>query len=153
MPGSLREVLNAEEEGVVFEWLAAPRAVTGEALEAAGVRAAACAWAPPDASGRQAPEEIDGGDFDLKAHLVIKALGFEPEDLPPPGRPRPDRHPLGHGQGRRPHQMTNHGRRVRRRRHRARRLARRLGDPRRPRRRRRHPPLSAPSRRWPIAAE
>jgi glutamate synthase (NADPH/NADH) small chain len=79
MPGSAREVAHAEEEGVVFEWLAAPRAVTGEALAAAGVRAARMRLGPPDATGRQAPEEVEGGDFELKADLVIKALGFDPE--------------------------------------------------------------------------
>jgi glutamate synthase (NADPH/NADH) small chain len=82
MPGSVREVAHAEEEGVVFEWLAAPRAVTGEALKAAGLRAARMRLGAPDATGRQAPEEIDGADFELKADLVIKALGFDPEDLP-----------------------------------------------------------------------
>jgi glutamate synthase (NADPH/NADH) small chain len=82
MPGSAREVAHAEEEGVVFEWLAAPRAVSGEALRAAGVRAVRMRLGPPDASGRQAPEEVEGADFDLKADLVIKALGFDPEDLP-----------------------------------------------------------------------
>jgi glutamate synthase (NADPH/NADH) small chain len=82
MPGSVREVGHAEEEGVVFEWLAAPRSVSGEALRAAGVRAARMRLGPPDASGRQSPEEVEGADFDLKADLVIKALGFDPEDLP-----------------------------------------------------------------------
>jgi glutamate synthase (NADPH/NADH) small chain len=82
MPGSAREVAHAEEEGVVFEWLAAPRAVTGEALHAAGLRAARMRLGPPDASGRQAPEEVEGADFELKADLIIKALGFDPEDLP-----------------------------------------------------------------------
>jgi glutamate synthase (NADPH/NADH) small chain len=82
MPGSAREVAHAEEEGVLFEWLAAPKAVTGEALAAAGVRAARMRLGPPDASGRQAPEEIEGADFELEAGLVIKALGFDPEDLP-----------------------------------------------------------------------
>jgi glutamate synthase (NADPH/NADH) small chain len=81
MPGSDREVANAIEEGVVFEWLAAPRAVTGEALKAAGLRAARMRLGPPDASGRQSPEEVEGGDFELRADLVIKALGFDPEDL------------------------------------------------------------------------
>jgi len=66
----------------VFEWLAAPRAVTGEALKAAGLRAARMRLGPPDASGRQSPQEVEGGDFDLKADMVIKALGFDPEDLP-----------------------------------------------------------------------
>jgi len=82
MPGSAREVMHAEEEGVIFEWLAAPRAVTGAALAAAGVVAARMRLGPADASGRQAPEEIPGADFDLQADLVIKALGFDPEDLP-----------------------------------------------------------------------
>jgi glutamate synthase (NADPH/NADH) small chain len=82
MPGSAREVAHAEEEGVVFEWLAAPRAVTGEAERASGVRAARMRLGPPDATGRQAPEEVEGGDFELPAGLVIKALGFDPEDLP-----------------------------------------------------------------------
>jgi len=82
MPGSVREVAHAEEEGVVFEWLAAPRAVTGDAEAAGGVRAARMRLGPPDPSGRQTPEEVEGADFDLPAGLVIKALGFDPEDLP-----------------------------------------------------------------------
>lgn len=75
MPGSQREVANAEEEGVTFEWLAAPKAVGADAVRTARMRLGA-----PDESGRQAPEEAPGGDFDLGADLVIKALGFEPED-------------------------------------------------------------------------
>ena len=82
MPGSMREVSNAEEEGVVFEWLAAPRSVLGDAGQVTGVRAARMRLGPPDATGRQAPEEVEGADFDLPAQLVIKALGFDPEDLP-----------------------------------------------------------------------
>jgi glutamate synthase (NADPH/NADH) small chain len=82
MPGSDREVSHAIEEGVVFEWLANPKAVTGEALKAAGVVAARMRLGPPDASGRQTPEEVEGADFDVPADLVIKALGFDPEDLP-----------------------------------------------------------------------
>ncbi len=82
MPGSQREVANAEEEGVVFEWLAAPEAVLHtKANKVKGVRAARMKLGPPDASGRQSPERA-GEAFDLKADLVIKALGFDPEDLP-----------------------------------------------------------------------
>ena len=82
MPGSLREVTNAEEEGVVFEWLAAPRSLLGDAEGVTGVRAVRMRLGPPDSSGRRAPEAVDGSDFDLPAGLVIKALGFDPEDLP-----------------------------------------------------------------------
>ncbi|OYX36385.1 MAG: dihydropyrimidine dehydrogenase [Caulobacterales bacterium 32-69-10] len=82
MPGSMREVSNAEEEGVVFEWLAAPRAVLGDASGVTGVRAVRMRLGPPDPSGRQMPEEVPGADYELPAQLVIEALGFDPEDLP-----------------------------------------------------------------------
>ena len=133
MPGSQREVQNAEEEGVEFVWLSAPNAfaghVTGDARRAdeasvanaagdvdgdgigdnpdlapahvptetrastgpvepmpaarvAGLRVTRMRLGAPDVSGRQAPEPIAGGDYDEPADLVIKALGFEPEDIP-----------------------------------------------------------------------
>lgn len=81
MPGSLREVANAEEEGVKFEWLTLPKAFLGmENVE--GVRIARQRLGTPDSSGRKSPEEIKGADFVQKADLVIKALGFDPEHLP-----------------------------------------------------------------------
>lgn len=82
MPGSAREVANAEEEGVVFEWLAAPRAVLGEAAGVTGVRAQRMALSAQSADGRWSVEPVPGGEFDLPADLVIEALGFEPEDMP-----------------------------------------------------------------------
>ena len=81
MPGSLREVKNAEEEGVVFKWLAVPEAFLGDSC-VTGVRAMNMHLGLPDASGRQAVEPLEGSSFTLKADLVVKALGFEPEDLP-----------------------------------------------------------------------
>jgi len=80
MPGSQREVQNAEEEGVVFEWLTAPRGFTGAPVE--GVMAERMRLGLPDATGRQAPEVIEESDYVEPADLVIKALGFEPEALP-----------------------------------------------------------------------
>ena len=82
MPGSDREVTNAEEEGVHFEWLAAPRAVLGDADGVTGVRAIRMTLTAPDADGRWTVEETPGGEFDRPADMVIEALGFEPEDLP-----------------------------------------------------------------------
>ncbi|MGH1464141.1 MAG: NAD(P)-dependent oxidoreductase [Cognatishimia sp.] len=79
MPGSQRETKNAEEEGVVFEWLAAPKGFTGD--EVSGVMVQRMRLGQPDASGRQSPEVIEGADYVEDADLVIKALGFEPEDL------------------------------------------------------------------------
>ncbi|ATF20133.1 NAD(P)-dependent oxidoreductase [Phaeobacter gallaeciensis] len=82
MPGSQRETQNAEEEGVVFEWLSAPKGFTDDGGEVAGVMVQKMRLGQPDASGRQAPEVIEGADYVEPAELVIKALGFEPEDLP-----------------------------------------------------------------------
>jgi len=81
MPGSRREVANAEEEGVDFVWLAAPEALDGEGT-VAEVRALQMRLGVADATGRQSPEVIEGSSFRLKADMVIKALGFDPEDLP-----------------------------------------------------------------------
>ncbi|MEO0466815.1 MAG: NAD(P)-dependent oxidoreductase [Pseudomonadota bacterium] len=82
MPGSQREVANAEEEGVKFEWLAAPEAMLDtKAGKLKAVRAARMKLGPADASGRQAPEKT-GETFDIKADMAIMALGFDPEDLP-----------------------------------------------------------------------
>ncbi len=81
MPGSAREVENAIEEGVEFVWLSAPTAFHGEG-SVNGVQVQKMRLGAPDATGRQAPEPIEGGDYVEEADLVIKALGFEPEDLP-----------------------------------------------------------------------
>ena len=59
MPGSMREVKNAEEEGVEFVWLSAPEAFLGDEV-VAGVRAVRMRLGLPDASGRQSVEPIDG---------------------------------------------------------------------------------------------
>ncbi|CAO3352452.1 NAD(P)-dependent oxidoreductase [Azospirillum melinis] len=81
MPGSQREVAHAEEEGVEFVWQAAPEAFTGDDV-VTGVRAVRIHLGVADATGRQTPQVIEGSDFTEPADLVIKALGFEPEDLP-----------------------------------------------------------------------
>src|SRR6056297_3342024 len=82
MPGSQREVANAEEEGVQFEWLTAPRGFTEADGQVTGVMVQKMRLGAPDATGRQAPEVIEGADYVEEADLVIKALGFEPEELP-----------------------------------------------------------------------
>jgi glutamate synthase (NADPH/NADH) small chain len=94
MPGSQREVANAEEEGVDFVWLSAPKAFLTDlrvtdasdpsmaAGEIEGVRVSQMRLGAPDATGRRAPEEVEGADYTAEADLVIKALGFEPEELP-----------------------------------------------------------------------
>lgn len=81
MPGSQREVYNAEEEGVEFVWLAAPEAFVGEG-HVDGVRVQRVHLGVPDATGRQVPQIIPESSYTIKADLAIKALGFDPEDMP-----------------------------------------------------------------------
>jgi glutamate synthase (NADPH/NADH) small chain len=78
MPGSQREVGNAEEEGAEFIWLSAPAAFAADGT----VTARRMRLGAPDASGRRAPEADPAGDFTLHADLVVKALGFDAEELP-----------------------------------------------------------------------
>jgi glutamate synthase (NADPH/NADH) small chain len=80
MPGSMREVKNAEEEGVEFVWLSAPEAFHGEGT-VSGVRVQQMRLGMPDASGRQSVLPADTR-INIDADLVIKALGFDPEELP-----------------------------------------------------------------------
>lgn len=81
MPGSMREVKNAEEEGVEFIWQAAPEAFIGsERIES--IRALRTELGLPDAGGRQTVRIIEDSHFTLPADMVIKALGFDPEPLP-----------------------------------------------------------------------
>ena len=81
MPGSAREVGNAIEEGVEFVWLTSPKSFIGntkvEAVEVNKMR-----LGEPDSSGRRRPEIQIGAEYKIQADLVIKSLGFDPEDLP-----------------------------------------------------------------------
>ena len=81
MPGSSREVANAEEEGVEFVWLSSPKEFKGknkvESLVIDKIQ-----LGEPDESGRRRPEVKEGSEFEIKADIVIKALGFDPENLP-----------------------------------------------------------------------
>ena len=81
MPGSAREVANAEEEGIEFVWLSSPKEFKGtnkiEKLIVDRIQ-----LGEPDDSGRRRPEVKKDSEFEIKADMVIKALGFDPEDLP-----------------------------------------------------------------------
>jgi glutamate synthase (NADPH/NADH) small chain len=81
MPGSAREVYNAEEEGVEFIWLSNPKKFIGTS-QISSVLVERIKLGKADSSGRKKPEPIPNSEFEMKADMVIKALGFDPEDLP-----------------------------------------------------------------------
>lgn len=82
MPGSAREVKNAEEEGVQFKWLSAPKSFKFNKGRITQVQVEQMRLGAPDASGRLQPIAVPDAGFSLDADLVITALGFEPEELP-----------------------------------------------------------------------
>jgi glutamate synthase (NADPH/NADH) small chain len=81
MPGSAREVANAEEEGVEFVWLSSPKKFRGK-NKVENLIIDKIELGDPDDSGRRKPEIKEGSEFEIKADMVIKALGFDPENLP-----------------------------------------------------------------------
>ena len=81
MPGSAREVANAEEEGVEFVWLSSPKEFKGT-NKVENLIVDQIQLGEPDDSGRRRPQIKEGSEFKIKADMVIKALGFDPEDLP-----------------------------------------------------------------------
>ena len=81
MPGSAREVANAEEEGVEFIWLSSPKEFHGK-NKIEKIVVDQIQLGEPDDSGRRRPEIKEGSEFEIKADMVIKALGFDPENLP-----------------------------------------------------------------------
>ena len=81
MPGSAREVANAEEEGVEFVWLSSPKEFKGK-NKVENLIVDQIELGKPDESGRRSPEIKEGSEFEIKADMVIKALGFDPENLP-----------------------------------------------------------------------
>ena len=81
MPGSAREVSNAIEEGVEFVWLTSPKRFLGN-TKVTAVEVNKMILGEPDASGRSKPEIQLGSEYKIPADLVIKSLGFDPENIP-----------------------------------------------------------------------
>ena len=81
MPGSSREVANAIEEGVEFIWLTSPKKFIGD-KQVTEIQVNKMTLGSPDPSGRKKPEIQENSEYNIKADLVIKSLGFDPENLP-----------------------------------------------------------------------
>ena len=79
MPGSPREVQNAKEEGVDFQFNLQPLDISvDENGNANGVRFVKTQLGAPDANGRRSPEPIEGSEFVMAADAVVIAFGFLP---------------------------------------------------------------------------
>ena len=75
MPGSRREVVNAQEEGVKFEFNTQPIAIVGnDRVE--GVKTIQTKLGAPDQNGRRVPVPIPGSEKIYPADEVVIAFGF-----------------------------------------------------------------------------
>ena len=81
MPGSMREVENAKEEGVRFLWNRQPLEIVGN-RHAEGVKVITTTLGEPDARGRRQPEPVSDTDDVLPADRVIIAFGFRASPSP-----------------------------------------------------------------------
>ena len=81
MPGSAREVANAEEEGVEFLWLSSTKEFIGK-NKVEKVLVNKLKLGDPDDGGRRKPIIDEGSEYEIETDIVIKSLGFDPEDLP-----------------------------------------------------------------------
>ncbi|GLP97213.1 FAD-dependent oxidoreductase [Paraferrimonas sedimenticola] len=78
MPGSRREVANATEEGVQFNFNQQPVAFVTENGVIRGVTVVNTEMTEADASGRQGCRAIEGSEHTLEVDAVIIAFGFQP---------------------------------------------------------------------------
>ena len=93
MPGSQREVQNAEEEGVEFVWLTAPAGFAADLAEAGasvvkGVTVQRMKLGEADATGRQMPELIEGADYIEDADMVSRRWASSRRTCPRSGTSR-----------------------------------------------------------------
>jgi glutamate synthase (NADPH) small chain len=67
---------SSHEEGCTRLWSIQTKEFTGAGTHVRLLKCSRLEWGPPDATGRRTPKPIAGSDFDLKADLVLLALGF-----------------------------------------------------------------------------
>jgi glutamate synthase (NADPH/NADH) small chain len=82
LPARQEEIENAEEEGLVCKFLAAPLKFNGD--EKGWVKSMECIameLGPPDESGRRRPIPIEGSEFTMETDTVIIAIGQTPNPI------------------------------------------------------------------------
>ena len=84
LPARLEEAENAEEEGVIFDYLTLPvRLIGDERGWLTEIECIKMELGEPDASGRRRPIPVEGSTFRMKADAVIIAIGNSPNPLVP----------------------------------------------------------------------
>lgn len=79
MPAAGEEIEEAEEEGVVLRYLAAPVRIIGKGGKVTALECVKMELAEPDESGRRRPVPIKGSEFTLSVDMVVPAIGQSPD--------------------------------------------------------------------------
>jgi len=79
MPAEYYEVDDAEEEGVIFEFLRNPTRLIAENGRVVGVEVVEMALGEPDESGRRRPAPVPGSEYVIPCDMVIPAIGQDPD--------------------------------------------------------------------------
>jgi len=88
LPARAEEAENAEEEGVIFDYLTLPiRLIGDERGWLTEIECIKMELGEPDASGRRSPIAVKGSEFRMKADAVIVAIGNSPNPLIPMSTP------------------------------------------------------------------
>jgi glutamate synthase (NADPH/NADH) small chain len=84
LPARLEEVENAEEEGIIFDYLTLPvRLIGDERGWLAEIECLRMELGEPDDSGRRRPIPVPGSEFRLPADASVCAIGNSPNPLVP----------------------------------------------------------------------
>jgi len=81
MPAEETEIVEAEEEGVIFKNLTNPIEIVGEDGKVMAVRLQIMELGEPDASGRRSPVPVPGKEETIEVDIVIMAIGQKPVTL------------------------------------------------------------------------
>lgn len=81
MPGSVKEVVNAKEEGVQFLFNRQQVEIVGDG-KVEGIKLVTTELGEPDERGRRRPVVVEGSEEIVPADVVIVAFGFQPSPAP-----------------------------------------------------------------------
>jgi len=79
MPAVKDEIKEAEEEGIKFHFLSSPCKILCDGNICTGIECFEMELGEPDATGRKTPMYVAGSEFEIKADMVISAVGQSPD--------------------------------------------------------------------------
>jgi NADPH-dependent glutamate synthase beta subunit-like oxidoreductase/Pyruvate/2-oxoacid:ferredoxin oxidoreductase delta subunit len=79
MPANEEEIEDAEKEGIIIDYLAAPTRILGKDGHVTGMECVKMKLGEPDASGRRRPVPVEGSEFVIDADLIISAISQKPD--------------------------------------------------------------------------